>query len=124
MSSMTDALDVLPGLRDYAGRFEQDARVAQVRLQANCKLRSKLDALRAEAVELLDAVLGIAAVLAHVPFADPTRGTRHGIRMAHDASDEIAALEATPRRRLLHFAEQLVSEHEPFATGRRYAVFT
>ena len=43
------------------------------------------------AVALLDAALRVAAVAAHVPFADRAVRARHGIGPPHDADDQVAA---------------------------------
>ena len=97
---VTDALGLIPGFGDDAGRLDQDAVDAERRIELDQKVRLDAEKIRAVAIALLDAALGVAAVLAHVPFADGAIGTRHRIGPAHDADDEIAGLEAASRRAL------------------------
>ena len=56
-------------------------------------------ALGHEAVDLLDAALGVLAVAAHVPLADGAVRARHGVRPPDDADDQVPFLErAAPGR--------------------------
>ena len=60
--------------------------------------------------------------MSHSPTAQAGQGT--GSRLAHDADDVIAGLEAAIRRRLAHAAERLVAEDQPLrarAAPRRIA---
>jgi hypothetical protein len=79
--------------------------------------------LGAVAVQFLDAVLGVLAVVAHVPFAGRTGHAWNGIGMAHDPDHQIVAPEVTARRRLDDLAERFMAENEPLLAGRRRAVF-
>src|SRR5262249_37573041 len=84
------------------------------------ELRRNAPALRAEAVQPLDAMLGVESVAAHVPLADGTGRGGDGIRRAHKADDGIALREAIPR--FDHASERLVPEDQSFVTARRFAV--
>ena len=64
-----DALGVVPGLGEDAGRLEQHAKDAQIGVDLDGEFRLDAEALGAVAVPLLDAALGVAPVAAHVPFA-------------------------------------------------------
>src|SRR5918998_1192635 len=57
-----DPLDVLPRLGQHAGRLQQHAEVLQRRVDLDGILRMDAEALRAEAVALLDPALGVEAV--------------------------------------------------------------
>jgi hypothetical protein len=60
---------MIPSLGDHARRFEQNAGLAERRIDLDQKFGLDAKILRAETVTLLDAALGIAAVAAHIPFA-------------------------------------------------------
>ena len=80
--TLTDAFGVVPGLGDDARRLEQDAGHAERRIDLDKEIRLDAEKVRAEAVSLLDAALGVAAVAAHIPFADGAaeQGTGSGRR--------------------------------------------
>ena len=61
-----------------------------------------------EPVDLLDAVLGVAAVTAHVELAAPAGRARFGVRTAHHADDELALGEPTVVRCLRTAPQRLV----------------
>src|SRR5439155_10488636 len=122
--AMADALGLIPGFGENARWLEQNPEQPERRIDLDGELRLEPISLRAIAVALLDAALGVAAVAAHIPFADRACGTRNRIRTAYDADDEVAADEARPVRRLLDDAERLVAEHEPALAGRSPAVFS
>ena len=117
-----DALGLIPGLGDDAGRLDQDAVHAERRIELDQKVRLDAEKIRAVAVALLDAALGVAAVAAHVPFADGAARARHRIGPAHDADDEIAGFEAAIGRRFLHLAERLVADDQTLLARRRPAI--
>src|SRR3984957_14413272 len=81
---------MIPGLGDDAGRLDQHAGVAERVIDLDQKVGLDAEKIRAVAVAFLDAALGVAAVAAHIPFADGTGGTRHRIGPAHDADDAVA----------------------------------
>src|SRR5579863_9975799 len=89
-----DALGMIPGLGDDAGRLDQHAVEAERGIELDQKVRLDTEKIRAVAVALLDAALGVAAVAAHIPFADGATRTRHRIGPAHDTDDKIARFEA------------------------------
>src|SRR5581483_6091451 len=78
--------------------------------------------LRAIAVALLDAALGVKPVAAHVPLADRAARARLRIGPAHDADDVIAGLEPAIRGRFDHAGQRLVPEHETVIACRRPAI--
>ena len=71
--------------------------------------------LRHEAVELLDAPLGVLPVAAHVPLTHRAVAARHRVRAPDDAHDEVPGLQPGCRPRVEDPAQGLVSEHEPVA---------
>ena len=71
-----------------------------------------------EAVRLLDAALGVAAVGAHVPLADRTVRARHRVRPSHDAHDMVSHRQPGGPR-VEHPAEGLVAEDQPLLTRWR-----
>ena len=119
-----DALGVIPRLRHHARRLGQHAGNAERRVDLDEKFRLDAKKLGAEAVALLDAALGVAAVAAHVPFAGGASGARHRIRPAYDADDDIASRHAAAGRRLLDPAEQFVADHQPRLARGRPAVMS
>src|SRR5512138_2713173 len=119
---MADALDMIPGFRDDAGRLEQNAGAAHRRLEPHRELRLDAPALGTESVEALDAVLGVEPVATHIPFAVATGFARDRIRMSHDPGDQVAAREAAAWRRRFDFSERLVTEDESRLSRRRRPV--
>jgi hypothetical protein len=113
---------VIPGLGHDAGRLEQDCALAELRVDRDHELRLRAVTLGGEAVQALDAVLGVAAVLAHVPLAARAARARHGIRVAHDRAYRVALGHPGIGWRLEHAAERLVAEDEALLSGRRCAV--
>ena len=102
-----DALDVIPGLGDDARRLQQHAELAERRIDLDGVARLDAKPLGAEAVQALDAALGVAAVAAHVPFADGAGRAGHRVGPPHDADDAVADGEArclpaprSPRHRI------------------------
>ena len=107
VESPADALDVIPGFGDDAGRLEQHGELAQRRIDLDGVARLDAKPLGAEAVQALDAALGVAAVAAHVPFADGAGRAGHRVGPPHDADDAVAGGEAaaaaaprSPRHRI------------------------
>ena len=66
-----------------------------------------------KSVSLLDAALGVAAVATHIPFADGTGRTGNRVGPAHNADNDVAGFHPAAGRRVLHFTERLVAEHQP-----------
>src|SRR5262249_1306690 len=75
-----------------------------------------------KSMQPLDAMLRVAPVLAHVPFAGGAIEAGHGIGMAHDADDAVAALEAAAPRRLEHLAQRLMADGESLLSCGGFAV--
>ena len=82
-------------------RFRDDRRRLEKHAPSNPRAGSTLTAysctdspaLGHEAVNLLDAALGVPAVAAHVPLTHGAARARDGIRVADDAHDQIPLLE-------------------------------
>ena len=115
-------MDLLPGLRDDGRGFQQHAEQAERRVDLHRVLGLDPPALRHEAVDLLDAALGVLAVAAHVPFADRAVRARHRVGTPDDADDQVALAERAGRTRVDDAAERLVAEHKPRLARRRPAV--
>ncbi len=117
-----DAVGVVPGLRHHAGRLDQDAEQAESGVDLHGIVGVDAELLRAEAVQSLDAVFGVLAVLAHVPFAGRARHAGDGIAMPHHADDVIAGHKAGLGRRLAHAAERFMAEDQAALARRGLAV--
>ena len=98
--------DMVPGLGDDAGGLHQHAGEAEIAIDRDCEIGFDPKPFGAEAVPLLDAALGKAAVAAHVPFAGRTGRTRQRIGTPHDTDNRIADGEPAALRRLLHDAQR------------------
>ena len=122
VESPADALDVIPGLGDDARRLQQHAKLAQRRIDLDRVARLDAKPLGAEAVQALDAAFGVAAVAAHVPFAGGAGWAGHRIGPPHDADDAVADGKAAAGRRRDHLAIGFMTEHQPLAVRRRFAV--
>ena len=92
---------------------EQHAEEPERRVDPHRVLGLDPPALGHEAVDLLDAALGVLAVAAHVPLADGAVRARDGVGPAHDADDQVALLQAAARAGVDDPAERLVAEHQP-----------
>ncbi len=88
-----DTLGMIPGLRQDAGRLEQDAEQTQARIDLDGEFGLDAEALGAIAVSFLDTALGVAPVAAHVPLAGGAGRTRLRIGPPHDADHEVARCE-------------------------------
>ena len=110
-----DALDVVPRLGDDAGRLQQNAELAERRVDLDGEARLDAKALGAEAVQALDAAFGVAAVAAHVPFAGGAGGAGHRVGPPHDADDVVAGGEAAAGRRRDRPRRGFMAENQPFA---------
>jgi hypothetical protein len=86
----TDAADVVPGFGDDAGWFHEDGELPERLRYRDGGIDGEQVPFGGEAVELLDSVLRITAVAAHVPLADGARAAGHWIGPAHDADDEVS----------------------------------
>src|ERR1700677_1767421 len=113
---------MIPGLGDDACRFEQHGGAAERWIDLDEKFRLDAEIVGAETVALFDAAFGVAAVAAHVPFADSASRTWDGIGAAHNADDHIASFKTGVRRRLFDLAEGLVADHQALRALRRPAV--
>lgn len=80
---------MIPGFRRNAGGFQQHPEPAKRRIDPDSKLRLHPEPLGAESVQLLDAVLGIAAVTAHVPLAGRACRTWDQVRLPYDCNDQV-----------------------------------
>src|SRR6266511_6276075 len=117
-----DPLDVVPRLGHHRGRLEQHPDIGERRIQSHGELRGDPVLLPGEAVQSLDAVLGVAAVAAHVPLTDRATGTRLRVGPADDAHDEVPLRQPAIGRRLPYPAQRLVPEDQPALARRRFAV--
>src|SRR2546429_8308116 len=113
---------MIPRLGDDARRLEQHAENAERRIDLHGELGRDAEALRTEAVALLDAMLGVEPVAAHVPLAIGASRAGDRIGLAHDADEVIANRKAAIRRRLAHAAERLVAENQTLVTVWRFAI--
>jgi hypothetical protein len=102
--SPADAIDLLPRFRQHARRLEQHAAELQRCIDAHYAIGLDREALRAESMQLLDAVLRVPSVSAHIPFAERAARARHRVGAAHDTDHEISLREARALRRAHHFA--------------------
>jgi hypothetical protein len=98
-------LDMVPGLGDDARGLHQHAGQAEIAVDRDGEIGLDAKSLRAEAVPLLDATFGKAAIAAHVPFACRAGRTWQRIGAAHDPHDRIADGEPATGGRLLHDTE-------------------
>jgi hypothetical protein len=98
-----------------AGRLEKHRAHPEPGIDAHRRLRGDAEALRAEPIEFLDAVLAVAAVAAPVPFARGAAFARHGVGAAHHAHDEIAGYEPCCRVRGRHYTKRFVTDDEAVA---------
>src|SRR6187431_2639498 len=112
-----DRLDLFPGLRDNGRGFQQHAKQAERRVDLHRVLGLDPPALRHEAVDFLDAALGVLAVAAHVPFTNRAVRARHRVGPPDDADDQVALAERAGRARVNDTAERLVAEHQPRLAG-------
>ena len=120
--ALADRVDLLPGLRDDGRGFQQHAEQAERRVDLHRVLGLDPPALRHEAVDFLDAALGVLAVAAHVPFTDRAVRARHRVGAPDDADDQVALAERAGRTRVDDAAERLVAEHKPRLARRCPAV--
>jgi hypothetical protein len=111
-----------PGLRYDAGRLDEHRPVTEPSGDGDSFIEAKGVPLRRESIELLDAVLGVAAVETHVPLPHRARRARHRIGAAHDTNDEVVGSEWGARRRLEDPSKRLVAEHEEVTAGWRRPV--
>ena len=93
-----DALDLLPGLGEHAGRLGEHAQLAEPGIDGDGEVRLERHQLGAVAVPALDAALGVEPVAAHVPLAARAAGAGLGVGPAHDARHQVAGLEARAGR--------------------------
>src|SRR3974377_621888 len=110
--ALADGRDLLPRFRDDRRRLRGHAGEPAGPVHLDPVLGLDPPALRHEAVDLLDAALGVLAVPAHVPLADRAVRTRDGIGASHDADDEIALLQRGGRAGIEDAAERLGPEGE------------
>jgi hypothetical protein len=87
---LADERHLLPRLGHDRGGLEQHAEQPEPRVHLDCVLGLDPPALGHEAVDLLDAALGVLAVPAHVPLAHRAVRTGNRVRAADDAHYEIA----------------------------------
>jgi hypothetical protein len=113
---------VIPRLGQDAGRLQQHAQDIQSGIDLDHEFRLDAKTLGAVAVPLLDAALGVAAIAAHVPFADGTGRARLRVGAADDTDHEVAGRDLAIRRRRFHHAQRLMAENEAPLAGRRGAV--
>ena len=121
-TARADPLDMIPRLGDHARRLGEHREQSKIAIHFHRECRIEQEMLGPEAVTLLDAALGVAAVAAHIPFADRAGRTRHRIRPAHHADHPVARRKTALRRRALDHAEGLMADHQPVMAGRRGTV--
>ena len=111
-----DLFDVVPGLRDDGGGFEQHAEGPERGIDRHQVLGMNAVTLGGIAVPGLDPPLGVPAVGAHVPV--PGRAGRAGNRIgpADDADHQVPGAESRPRGGLDHPAQRFVPDDEAFLT--------
>src|SRR5262249_3927740 len=119
---VSDAFDVVPGLRENAGGLQQYAENPQFGIDSDREFRLDAEAFGAVAVPLLDAAFGVAPVAAHVPLADGACNARLRLRPAHDPDNEVAGHESAPVRCRLDDAERFMAENKALLTGRSKAI--
>jgi hypothetical protein len=117
-----DREDVLPGLDDDGRGLEQHTQEAERAVDLDGVLGLDPPEPGHEAVDLLDAALGVLAVAAHVPLSDGAVGAGHGVGAPDDAGHEISLPERAARARVHDPAERFVPEHEARLARRRPAV--
>src|SRR5688572_26083979 len=120
--ALADREDLLPGLRDDGRGLHQHAEQAEGRVDLHRVLRLDSPALRHEAIDFLDAALGVLAVAAHVPFTDRAVWAGHGVGAADDADDQVTYAKRAGQTRLDDAAERLVAEYKPRLSRRCPAV--
>src|SRR5580692_7562334 len=91
--TLPNMIGLIPRLGDDTGWFDQDTVHPERRIELDQKFRLDAEKIRTVAVAFLDAALGVAAIAAHVPFADGAARTGHRIGPPYDADHEIAGLE-------------------------------
>src|SRR5262245_45346772 len=111
---------MVPGFRYDAHRLKQHGIETERGIDLHGELRRDAPALRAEAVQALDAVLGVEPVAAHVPLAGGAGRAGDRIGCAHDADNVIALCETIVC--FQYAAERLVAEDQPLMAARRLAV--
>src|SRR5690349_7126440 len=104
---------MIPGLGDDTCRLHQHTGKPESWIDGDSEVRLDPETFGAEAMPVLDAALGVAAVAAHVPFTRCAGRTRQRIGAAHDSYDRIADRKSAAFRRLLHDAEGFMAKHEP-----------
>src|SRR5437868_12405175 len=97
-----DPLRMLPRFGDDARRLEQHAELAERGLDLHCECGVDAPPLGAESIQLLDAMLLVATVATHIPFAGGAVHAGHRIGLTDDADDQVALDEPTARRRVFH----------------------
>ncbi len=95
-AARADGEGVVPGLGHHAGGLQQHAQQAQAGIDLHCEVGLERVALGAIAVDLLDAVLGVEAVSAHVPLTAGAGLAGDGIGPADDADHQVALRQARP----------------------------
>ena len=122
VAAVPDAVDVVPRRGDDRRRLHQHAHPLEPGIELDGVVGLDRPLLGREPVDLLDAVLGVAAVTAHVELAAPAGRARFGVRTAHHADDEVALGEPTVVRCLTDAPERLVPQDQPLAPWWRPAV--
>src|SRR5689334_176831 len=112
MCPVADVFDMLPRLRNHARRFDEHGEPSQLRRDADDILWIDAHALRAEAIELLDAMLGVASVATHVPLTDRTARTGDWIGVTDNRYDEVAHGKLCRARRSGDMCHGFVPQHE------------
>jgi len=114
--------DLLPGLGHHGGRLEQHPEDPQRGVELGVETRLDPPPLRHEAVDLLDAPLGVEPVAAHVPLTRRAVGARHRVRPPDDADHQVPGRQARHGPGIQDPAQGLVAEDEPLPARGRPAV--
>jgi hypothetical protein len=112
-------VELLPGLRDHAGGFEQHTGQAEGGVHPHGVVRFEPEPFGAEPVPAQDPPLGEPAVLAEVELPRGAERARNRVGAAHDADHEIARRDPRPGWCLQHPAQRLVAEDEIAPARRR-----
>lgn len=117
-----DPFHLFPRLGHDRRRLQQHPDALQAGIELDRVVRLHAPHLRAVAVDLLDAPLGVLAVAAHVELAARASAAGHRIGPANHTDDQINGREPATGRCLTHTAERLVSQHHPITARWRPTV--
>src|SRR4029453_11521086 len=120
--ALADRRDLLPGLGDDSGGLQENPEEPEKAVHLHRVLGFDPPALGHEAVDLLDAPLGVLAIAAHVPLTHRAVRARDGVWTADDPHHQIALPEPADRARVNHAAQGFVAQHKARLAARSPAV--